>query len=521
MIGWARLPQGPAEGGGLNQVVTQLSEELVKRGHRVVYLRSGMDHSLRSGMRIQREGDWRGVECFNLINSPNLSGCYNFENVQHQIASPQQSRLVARFLKEQNVDVLHIHVFEGMAFDLVETVHREAGIPVVVTPHNYVALCPQLDLMHQERSVCDDYDGGRRCVDCLRVPDFRWEAARRARVHSARRVLGSPLYDAIKPLGVRLVAAASRLLPKGSGRRQFEAPAPPGTGFKEDLGPGQPPAHERLVSSTDRHLVVLNDYGRRRLAGIAALNHADRILAPGRFLARVHQAMGVDPSRLRHVPLGLAHIDDLRQRTSQAADFENEPWRAGHAKPLRLVYFGNCWVNKGLGILVDAMLALDEATRRRVELDIYASGDDRSFRDRLGARTNIRFHGSYSAKDQARALDAADVGVFAGIALENSPLVILEMLAAGRFVIASRRGAMEDFILEGRNGSFFPPGDFAALAAAIEKIVKGELLLPTRREAQEASPRRTLGEYVDQMQDVYVEVRAEVRPAVLSGRSPN
>lgn len=509
MIGWARLSMGPADGGGLNQVVTQLADELVQRGHKVLYLRSGHRYSLRRGMRLEPLETWRGVECFDVVNSPNLSaGSHNFENLGEQVASSSHSSLIAKFLKDRGVDVLHIHVFEGIAFDLVGIVKREARIPVVVTPHNYMALCPQIDLLHQERRVCDDYDGGRKCAGCLKVPDFRWEKRRRARLHSLRSVLGSGVYDSIKPIGAGLVHSVSRWLPKASARRSFEVPSTPGTDFAEHLSPGEPLAHERLLANTDRHLVVLCDAGKRRGAGIAALNLADRVLAPGAYLKRVHESMGVNPAVLRHVPLGLRHLDDLRESTRRSESFDRVPWRASDPRPLRLVYFGNCWVNKGLAILVEAVERLDAATLARIELDIHASGDDRPFRMRLRARSEVRFHGAYTPADLGPALERADAGVFPGIALENSPIVILEMLTAGRFVIASKRGAMEGFIREGVNGTLFNPGDPVALAAAITRVAHGVIPLPTRRAVQEASQSRTLKEFVDEVEGTYVEVVA-------------
>jgi glycosyltransferase involved in cell wall biosynthesis len=507
MLGWARLPMGAAEGGGLNQVVTQLAGALVDAGHRVLYLRSGLDYSLRRGTRIVREGDWRGVECYDVVNSHNLSiGSANFENVPEQIASPTDARLVAEFLKREGVDVLHVHSFEGVSFDLVATVKREAGIAVVVTPHNYIALCPQVDLLHQERRVCDDYEGGLRCVGCLKAPEFSWEMRRRARVQTVRRLTGSKLYDAIKAWA-RL---AVRAMPRGSGRRAFEAPAPDGTPLAEPVEPGRGLAHERLLTNRDRHLVVLNEYGQRRKAGVAALNEADLVLPPGRFLARVHEAMGVDPRKMRLVPLGLRHIDELRTAARRSESFEAPAWTPASQRPLRLAFFGSCWANKGLTVLVEALVALGGSSR--LEVEIHASGDDRTFRQRLGAMDHVRFCGAFTGEKQARALEWTDVGVFPGLALENSPLVILEMLAAGRFVIASRRGAMEEFVTHGSSGLLFHPGDPGALAGAIASVVRGEVALPTRRAVQESSHPRSFEHYVDEMQRVLREVTSKPAP---------
>ncbi len=511
LMGWARLPLRAAEGGGLNQVVTQLARGLVERGARVLYLRSGLEYSLKAGIRVESEPAWQGVECFSVVNSPNLSiGAANFENVREQIASPEHSRLIATFLRDQHVSVFHLHAFEGVGFDLVDAV-RSTGIPVVITPHNYAALCPQVDLLHQERMVCDDYEGGRRCATCLKVPDFAWERSRRARAHTLRRVLTPSVFDSLKPIAKPVAYAAARAIRSirgGDRRTTFEDPAAQGAAFHESLPAGAPLAHERMLANADRHLAVLNNYGERRLAGVAAMNRASLVLTPSRFLARVHEAMGVGSAVLRHTPLGLKHLDALRERAMKSGNLDAPAWSPSEPRPLRLAYFGNCWVNKGLHVLVEAMRRLDPATLSRVRLDVYASGDDHSFRKRLESHASVRFHGAYDADIQARALDEADVGVFPGIALENSPLVIQEMLAMGRFVVASRRGAMEEFVTEGRSGTFFNPGDAAALADAITRVVKGEVHVPSRREVIDAAPRTTFSQFLESVERAYADVRS-------------
>ena len=45
-----------------------------QRGRRAtVIVASGMDYSLKPGMFVDKHETWRGVECYDLFNSPNLS----------------------------------------------------------------------------------------------------------------------------------------------------------------------------------------------------------------------------------------------------------------------------------------------------------------------------------------------------------------------------------------------------------------------------------------------------------------
>ena len=51
-----------------------------------------------------------------------------------------------------------------------------------------------------------------------------------------------------------------------------------------------------------------------------------------------------------------------------------------------------------------------------------------------------------------------------------SPLKVYEYMAAGRAVVASRVGQLETVIRHDVNGLLCPPGDAAALAAALERL---------------------------------------------------
>ena len=120
ILGWARLALQAAEGSGLNLSVSELCAELVTRGWRVIYLRSGMEYSLRPSMRIEMKEIWRGVGCFSLINSPNLApGNYNFRNVTDQVDHASQAAMVCAFVAAAGAGVVHAHSLEGFPLSLV------------------------------------------------------------------------------------------------------------------------------------------------------------------------------------------------------------------------------------------------------------------------------------------------------------------------------------------------------------------------------------------------------------------
>ena len=76
---------------------------------------------------------------------------------------------------------------------------------------------------------------------------------------------------------------------------------------------------------------------------------------------------------------------------------------------------------------------------------------------------------------------------------ENGPTVALEAHAAGTPVVGTRLGNLAEIITDGVNGRLLPVGDAAAIAAAMEAIIRNpagtidrwrEALPPVRRMRQ-------------------------------------
>lgn len=499
MLGWAWPPMQEREGTGYNLVQSETALGLVARGHRVYFLRSGLSYSLRPGMHIRLRDCWRGVACFDLFNSPNLASAdRNFLNVRRQIAAPAHTQMVLAWCREVKAELVHVHSFEGLAFEVVPVL-RAAGFPVVVTPHNYYALCPQVDLMHRERRTCDDFAGGERCVGCIPAPDPGEEARRRAFDQTCERMLGHGVGPALRTLPASLKrgigalrAGQPAILAQG---RRVAAPLRTGAAPQ-----GRCDDQERLLR-TDTHLVVLNDYGDRRMAGVRALSGANAVLCPGRTLMQVHRAMGVDPRVMRHVPLGLPHIDEIiRQRAEEQG---GTPWTPGAGRPLRVAYMGSVKPNKGLDVLVAALAGLARDLPAPIECEIHAEGGRRALGGPVASLPWVRWMGRYSPGDVAGIVGACDVGVFPNQGLENCPLVLLEFLAAGRPVLASDLGASADWVRPPDSGWLFDHTSPAALESLLRSLLSGAVPIPARAHVAARAGVPTFDTYMRGVLDAY------------------
>jgi glycosyltransferase involved in cell wall biosynthesis len=234
---------------------------------------------------------------------------------------------------------------------------------------------------------------------------------------------------------------------------------------------------------------------------LAALSLPQRLVVPSARAIPPFVALGVAADRFHVVENG---VDTERLLTL--------PPPAAGPGPLRLGYFGTLIPSKGLHVLIDAVQALPSGT---VELRIHGNaasyhGDDsylvRCFQ-RLRPGSGITYHGPYGLDDLPRLLSSIDVLAAPALWREAFGLTVREALAAGRPVLLSRIGGLQDAIADGAEGRVLPPGAPAAWAAAIQQVASDRSLVAR----WSAATRRRARGFVDMSTDllaVYAEARA-------------
>lgn len=169
--------------------------------------------------------------------------------------------------------------------------------------------------------------------------------------------------------------------------------------------------------------------------------------------------------------------------------------REGRSRPL-LAASGRLNREKGFDVAIRALAAL---ARDGVdaELAVVGDGEERGALAALarseGVERRVRFTGALSGEALVGAVAAADVYLFPTRRDEAAPLVLPEAMACGLPVVASRIGGIPEVIdRPGVNGILVPPGDEAALAATLRR------LLPDREGLRSIGARareRVLAEY--------------------------
>lgn len=344
-----------------------------------------------------------------------------------------------RLLDAVRPDVVHFQHLINLSASIVEIV-RSRGLPAVLTLHDFWFMCPTINLLRPDATLCEGPDdSGVSCFEC-------WDAER-------AQVMSNLLSR--YPLVGRAACGALGVV--------------------------------RRLRNPGRVFVARRDYLK------SLLLMADRIIAPSGFLMDVFVRYGVPPERIAFIDKGfdIGVFKDL----ANSPDLESK-----HGRRLVFGYVGGLGRYKGFDVLIEAF---DRVPGEDAELRIYGRYDpaSREFRDAQSTVRNpsIRFLGRYD--DVRKPYSEIDVLIFPSICYENRPLVLTEAVAAQTPVIASNLGSMPELITDGQAGLLFEAGNAGDLYSKIMTVIRNPSLLQGLRQGRKEI--KTIEQEAAEVEEVY------------------
>jgi len=196
-----------------------------------------------------------------------------------------------------------------------------------------------------------------------------------------------------------------------------------------------------------------------------AVRRAARLIAVSPSVRSYMLGQGCQEGRVICVPNGVPAIDVAPRTTAPTS------WTLGMTALFR--------PRKGIEVLLEALALV---RRRGGDVRLRAIGpfetDDyqaevRRLVEQLNVGDAIEWTGFVS--DIPAELRRIDALVLPSLFGEGLPMVVLEAMAAGVPVVASEVEGVPDAVRDGQDGLLTPPGDAPALAAALERLVQGEV----------------------------------------------
>lgn len=178
----------------------------------------------------------------------------------------------------------------------------------------------------------------------------------------------------------------------------------------------------------------------------------DLFIAPSEFMKNMAVRHGIPEAKIAAIPNFSPAVPAV---TAPDGDY--------------FFYFGRLSEEKGLHVLLEAMKYAPAA-----RLKIAGDGPlaDQLRRDilRLGLENRVEMLGRLEGEKLGSAIAAARAVIAPSIWHENMPLAVLEALARGKAVIASRAGGLEEIIQDGENGFLFEAGNRRELGKIIGRF---------------------------------------------------
>lgn len=249
--------------------------------------------------------------------------------------------------------------------------------------------------------------------------------------------------------------------------------------------PGVIEVNAPLVEEQVRHRALHN----RSLAeaiSLEALIAARQVVAVSSGVARWLEGEGVDPGKIEVIANG---VD---------ADRFAPEFRTDCTEPV-IGFVGTLKPWHGLEVLVDAAARLNE---QGLQFRLLLVGDGP---ERAALEAALAERGLTAQSELTGAVDPADIpGLLARMDLAVapypdiagfyfSPLKVMEYMAAGRAVVASRIGDIDGLVKHGETGLLCLPGDSVALAEALATLIRNPALRTRLGRAARAHAEAELG----------------------------
>lgn len=261
---------------------------------------------------------------------------------------------------------------------------------------------------------------------------------------------------------------------------------------------------------------------------IPAIRCMGSVIANSSSTAALCRDVGVASTRVAIIHPGVELPQGLSDalKTRNARDAFRERHRLGE-RPV-LLSVGRLSARKGLREFVsealpkivaahpDAiLLIIGDAPSQALRASAQSHESIQAAADAAGVGCNLRFLGKVTDEELSAAYNAAEVHVFPVRDIPGDPegfgMVAIEAAANGLPTVAFGAGGVVDAVSEGKSGHLVPPGDYSALAAAVNNLL--DRGMDMRRSCMSFAARFAWPRFADALSEILELNRA--RPATI------
>lgn len=235
------------------------------------------------------------------------------------------------------------------------------------------------------------------------------------------------------------------------------------------------------------------------------LRKTDSFIAISQEIADGLENDGIHPEKIKKIT---NFVDTIRFHPVSSEEKHRLKNTLSMDENIVINFTGRIVERKGIDVLINAFARSKELLTRCILVVIGSGPDEGRMKNlvlKIGIDNNVRFLGHRSKV--ARHYQASDIFVFPSYA-EGMPNSLLEAMACGLPVIASRIGGVVDVVEDGKSGILFEPGNVHELASAMSKLLNDAEL---RQRLGDEARKRIVGNFsIDKIADEYLKLYKEV-----------
>ncbi|PRY23005.1 glycosyl transferase family 1 [Aliiruegeria haliotis] len=471
---WVDYLDAEKRGGGVTVYQKNLITHLGQKSDVDVYsISSGISYDMFSNAPrwepVRHGSKENRARRFEIINSAVMSPGHHAFGHRSQLNDEATVQVFFDFIETHGpFDVVHFNNLEGIPAAAMTLKERFPDTKVIFSLHNYFPVCPQVNLWQRERRNCLDFEGGRKCTDCLlEMPKANQIRQANALAYVLKKngiAPGTGLFRTLFGPAYRLANKALRVSRKwSSGSREV-------LDFANAVGPDAD-VGEFAGKPLYQRISLADYYSARREKIVAIMNeNCDRILCVSNRVGEVAAKFGLDPALLETSYIGTQQAD-LFEKT------EAKPSLVKEDGTVTLGFLGYMRRDKGFYFLMRALKSLPEDLANRINLVVCAKTGEEDAMARLnqvGNHLNDVLHADgYSHNQLDALLERVDVGVVPVQWEDNLPQVAIEMHARHIPLLTSDLGGAQE--LGNTPSMVFEANSIKSFESRIRDILDGKV----------------------------------------------
>lgn len=146
-------------------------------------------------------------------------------------------------------------------------------------------------------------------------------------------------------------------------------------------------------------------------------------------------------------------------------------------KQFQLLYLSNLQRNKGIHVVLKALMEIQKMEGKKIHLTVHGSWKDLKYRDECQDMIcqndlAVTIKPSVSGDEKMKAFQLSDAFVFTPVAPEGHPWAIVEAMACSMPIISTDQGAIIESVIDGQNGYVVETGSHTALASKLLELMR-------------------------------------------------